>query len=84
MIVRGFEPTSLAGVEGVVSWNSLDLSHHPTGGQQLSVPVDVIHGVLEGNLLHTVRLFKQTAYKNVHLIHFCIELFSDQAVMDYN
>ena len=84
MIERGFEPTSLAGVEGVVSWNPLDLSHHPTRGQQLSVPVDVIHGVLEGNLLHTVRLFKQTAYKIFHLIHFCSELFSDQVVMDYN
>ena len=57
------ELTSFAGVERVVARNPLNLRHHSGLGQEL-VPVDVVHGVLEGDLLHTVCLLKQATYNN--------------------
>ena len=59
-----------------MSWYSLYLSHHSAVGKQLPISVNVIHCVFEGNLLHTVRLFKQTACNSSNLVHFCIELWT--------
>ena len=42
---------------------SLYLRHHPRLGQQL-VPVDVVHRVLEGDLLHAIGLLEQSSYNN--------------------
>ena len=55
--------TSFAGVERVVAGDSLYLRHDAGLGQEL-VPVDVIHRVLEGDLLHAVCLLEQSAYNN--------------------
>ena len=57
------EQTSFTGVEGVVAGYSLYLRHHPRLGQQL-VPVDVVHRVLEGDLLHAIGLLEQSSYNN--------------------
>ena len=57
------EQTSFAGVERVVAGNSLNLRHHAGFGKEL-VPVDVVHRVLEGDLLHAVCLLEQSTYNN--------------------
>ena len=55
--------TSFACVEGVMARDSLDLRHHAGLGQEL-VPVDVVHRVLEGDLLHAVCLLEQSSCNN--------------------
>ena len=46
-----------------MAWYPLNLRHHSGLGQEL-VPVDVVHRVLEGDLLHAVGLLKQATYNN--------------------
>ena len=57
------EQTSFAGVERVVAGDSLYLRHHARLGKEL-VPVDVVHRVLEGDLLHAIGLLEQSSYNN--------------------
>ena len=64
-MIRGeFKPdfTSFTGIEWIMSWYSLYLSHHPGVRQQLSVSVNVIHRVFESDLLHAICLLEEPSW----------------------